>query len=110
MQIAWAVTCRYAESNGVQGTIVGAGVDVLFVPEFPSQVAIMLAVRLTATPDELRADQQHELVIRIEGPDGQPARTIAGEEVEPLRARMLAATQGAPLVPGEVVPCAVEVW
>ena len=55
MRIDWAVTCRYAESDGTLGTIVGAGADVIEVVMLPQPVAMMLAVRLAAPAEEFAA-------------------------------------------------------
>jgi hypothetical protein len=100
--IDWAVTCRYAESDGNVGTIVGAGIDVLYVPQLPHPVGVMAAVRLSATFEEVRDGQRHEIAGRILGPEGSPLRNPDGSEVPALTANFQAggATQ---LVPGWLV-------
>jgi hypothetical protein len=83
------------------GTIVGAGTDVLYVPGFPQPVAIMLAVRLAAAPEEILEGQAHELVVRVEAPGGGAVFTADGSEAPPLTATFQAADPTAqPLVPG----------
>jgi hypothetical protein len=84
LQIDWAVTCRYAESDGIVGTLVGAGIDLLYVPQLPHPVSVMLAVRLSATFEEVSEGQRHEIVGRILGPEGSPLRNPDGSEVPPL--------------------------
>jgi hypothetical protein len=99
--VDWAVTCRYAESNGLVGTIVGAGVDLIQVPALPQAVGIMLAVRLGATVEEFQADQTHELAVQVQAPDGQPVRTPDGSESPPITAQFSGAAQQ--IVPGWLV-------
>lgn len=86
MYVAWAVTCRYVESDGTTGTIVGAGIDVLYVPRFPHWVSIMLAVRLAGTFEEVSEANQHPIVGRVLGPDGEPVPAPDGSEVPPVTA------------------------
>lgn len=72
MQVQWAIHCRYAEVYGQGGaTIVGAGADVLFLPEVPSVQQLMFAVKYTASPDELEAGAEHDLRCRMRGPSGE---------------------------------------
>lgn len=72
MRIDWAVTCRYAESDGTVATIVGAGIDLLYVPALPTLVGVMLAVRLAASADEFAGGTQHEVTCRVLDPSGGP--------------------------------------
>ncbi len=83
MRIDWAVTCRYAESNGTQGTIVGAGTDLLYVMALPQPVGIMLAVRLVGEFEELEQGQSTHLKVEIRDPDGKPVRGADGSEAPP---------------------------
>lgn len=112
MRVDWAVTCRYAESDGSVGTIVGAGIDVLYAPDFPHQVSIMLAVRLAAAFEEVNEGQEHEIVVRVMGPGGGLALMPDGSEAQPLTLRFAAA--GKQLVPGWVATLlfalAVQWW
>ena len=86
MRVDWAVTCRYAESDGSIGTIVGAGIDLLYVPTFPHQVGVMLAVRLAASVEEVSEGQSHEIVVRVQAPGGSLVSTPDGSEAPPLTA------------------------
>lgn len=103
MHVDWAVTCRYAESDGAIGTIVGAGIDVLYVPGLPHQVGVMLAVRLAASFEEVSEGQQHTLVVRVLGPDAQPVRTPDGSAAEPLSVAFQTTAVTQQLVPGWLV-------
>ena len=100
MQVDWVVTCRYAESDGSVATIVGAGIDVLYVAGFPHEVGIMVAVRLSAPFEEVSADQGHQLIGRILGPDGAPVRARDGSAVAPLELDLHTTTGASQLVPG----------
>ena len=84
MRIDWAVTCRYAESDGLVATIVGAGVDVQRLPHLPGLAATMLAVRLAGAPDEFGAEQMHQLAAQVCGLNGDPVRDPAGNVIPPL--------------------------
>src|ERR1700750_2685520 len=61
MNVDWVIPCRYVEVHDNLGTIVGAGIDTFWVPELPAPIQVMLAVRLTATGDELSPGIQHVL-------------------------------------------------
>jgi hypothetical protein len=102
LRATWAVTCRYAESDGNVGTIIGAGIDVLYVPDFPHQVGLMLAVRLAATLEEVAEGQQHELIARVLAPNGGLVRAPDGSEAPPLGVTFQA-TAAQQLVPGWLV-------
>ena len=100
MRVEWVVTCRYAESDGSVATIVGAGIDVLYVAGFPQEVGIMVAVRLSAPFEEVSADQGHQIIGRILGPESAPVRAPDGSAVPPLELDLHTGTGAAQLVPG----------
>jgi hypothetical protein len=70
VRIDWAIPSRFAEA-GQDGTatLIGAGVDSLWVSDVPADVGVMLMVRLAAPPDEF--DEQHELEVRLVKPDSE---------------------------------------
>lgn len=103
MRINWAVTCRYAESDGAVGTIVGAGIDVLHVAAFPARVAIMVALRLAIAPDLLEAGEQHDVTCQVLAPDGEVVLGEDGGAEEPLRLSFIAPPGARQLVPGWLV-------
>jgi hypothetical protein len=103
MHIDWAVTCRYAESNGVVATLVGAGVDLLRVAELPGAVGSMVAVRLAGAPDELGPGQTHLLTVRILDPSGDPVSDPAGNVVPALETEFSSDEPVEQAVPGWLV-------
>lgn len=75
MRIDWAIPCRYVEVHGDGATIVGAGADVFVVPQIPTPIQILFAVRFVGPPDEV-SGQQHSLACRLFDPGG----TALGEQ------------------------------
>jgi uncharacterized protein DUF6941 len=61
MNVDWVIPCRYVEVHDNLGSIIGAGIDTFWLPELPSPLQLMLAVRLTATAEELAPGIQHVL-------------------------------------------------
>ena len=103
MNIDWAVACRYAESDGTVATLVGAGIDVVFLPEFPAPVGLMMAVRLAAPPDELAPGQVHQLRCRVLDPNNQPVNAPDGTEVPTLEVGIGSQVPVQQIVPGWLV-------
>lgn len=89
MQVEWIIPCRYVEVHDNLGTIVGAGIDTLWVEAFPAQIQVAIAIRLTAAPDELGEDIPHSTRNVLRGPGGdvigelEGEVTIAGEAARP---------------------------
>jgi hypothetical protein len=79
VNIAWVIPCRFVEVHDNLATIVGGGIDTLWVPELPAPLQIVLCVRLTGTPEELTEDQQHKAVNRVRDPQGNVVSEISGE-------------------------------
>jgi hypothetical protein len=71
VNIDWVIPCRYAEVHDNLGTIVGAGIDVFVVPELPSVVQVNLAIRITATAEELAPGKVHQGRTIIVNPNGE---------------------------------------
>jgi hypothetical protein len=61
MNVDWVIPCRYVEVHDNLGSMIGAGIDTFWVPELPAPLQVMLAVRLTATGEELSPGIQHVL-------------------------------------------------
>jgi len=104
VRVDWAIPCRYVEvQQGGGATIIGAGVDAILLPEVPSPVQILFAVRFVGAPDELDGDTLHQLAVRIYNPQGERV----GEQTGQLTARLLQ------FVPGYlaeiVIPSAVVI-
>lgn len=89
MNIDWAIPCRYAEVHDNLATVVGAGIDTYWVAELPSQLQILIAVRLLATTDELEEGGPHEMTHRVRDPHGDllgelsATLTFEGEAARP---------------------------
>jgi hypothetical protein len=61
MNVDWVIPCRYVEVHDNLGSMIGAGIDTFWIPELPAPLQVMLAVRLTATGEELTEGIQHLL-------------------------------------------------
>jgi hypothetical protein len=59
LNIDWIIPCRYCEVHDNLATVIGAGIDTWWVPEFPHSVQVLIAVRLLATRDELGPEHEH---------------------------------------------------
>jgi hypothetical protein len=70
MNVDWVIPCRYVEVHDNLGSMIGAGIDTFWIPELPSPLQVMLAVRLTATGEELAPGIQHLLRTVVTDPDG----------------------------------------
>jgi hypothetical protein len=103
VNIDWAVTCRYAESDGAVATLVGAGIDAVFLPTFPGPVGVMMAVRLAAPPEELAPGQIHTLRCRILDAAGDPVTALDRTPTEPLEIAIGSQVPIQQLVPGWLV-------
>lgn len=79
MNIDWVIPARHAEIHDNLATIVGGGIDRQAVPEFPSMVGLMLAVRLTATSEEIGPDHQHSWRNIVTNPAGEKIAEGGGE-------------------------------
>jgi hypothetical protein len=60
-------------------TIVGAGADLVQVPEVPTPMPVLFAVRFVGAPEELDGSTPHPVVARIYNPDGALAGEQAGQ-------------------------------
>src|ERR1700712_3013078 len=79
MNVDWVIPCRYVEVHDNLGSMIGAGIDTFWVPELPAPIQVMLAVRLTATAEELTVGVPHNL--RTVVTDGQ-GEVVFEAEVE----------------------------
>jgi hypothetical protein len=79
VNIDWVIPCRFVEVHDNLGTIVGAGIDTFWVSELPTQLQVLLAVRLLAMAEELGEDQQHEATNRIKDPRGEVISEVGGQ-------------------------------
>jgi hypothetical protein len=78
VNIDWVIPCRYVEVHDNLGTIIGAGIDTFWVPEIPSPIQVLLAIRLLALSDELDG-RPHAAVTRIRAPGGDVVSEVGGD-------------------------------
>ena len=88
MRVEWAIACRYAEVNDNLFTIIGAGIDNMYVPTLPMPVQVAVAARLVGTPEELTA-RTHTVRCVAYGPDDveELARAEGQMELRDLQVR-----------------------
>lgn len=53
LRVDWAIACRYAEVNTNLATIIGGGIDHMYVPALPQNVQVIVATRMVGDPQEL---------------------------------------------------------
>ncbi|MEX2108509.1 MAG: hypothetical protein WD827_06455 [Solirubrobacterales bacterium] len=70
MKIEWVIPCRYVEVRDNIATILGAGGDRFVVTEEPWEIAIMLAIRISALVEELGPDRVYPVENHIRDPRG----------------------------------------
>jgi hypothetical protein len=51
MNIAWVIPCRFVEIHDNLSTIIGGGIDTVLASSLPTEVQLMLAIRLHAMAD-----------------------------------------------------------
>lgn len=78
MNIDWVIPCRYLEVHDGLGTLVGAGIDTYWIPELPTAVQVLLAIRLLGTADELDPDEEHTTTNRVRNPQGEVISELGG--------------------------------
>ncbi len=71
MNVDWVIPCRYVEVHDNLGSMIGAGIDTFWIPDLPAPLQVMLAVRLTATAEELTPGIQHILRTLVTDPAGE---------------------------------------
>jgi hypothetical protein len=79
MNVDWVIPCRYVEVHDNLGSMIGAGIDTFWIPELPAPLQLMLAVRLTATAEELTPGVPHVLRTVITDAQGDVAFEAAME-------------------------------
>lgn len=79
MNLDWVIPCRYLEVHDNLGTIIGAGIDTYWLRELPQTIAVVIAVRLLATAEELDENVQHNAINRVRDPRGELVSEVGGE-------------------------------
>ncbi len=79
MNIDWIIPCRFVEVHDGLATIIGAGIDTLWVEELPAQVQVVLAIRLLGMAEELDHEIKHAFTNRIRDPQGKVIGEVSGE-------------------------------
>ncbi len=78
MRVDWAIPCRHVEVHDNLATIVGAGIDHIWLPSVPAPVQVSLAIRLVFVPDELDPAVPHNLRVAAISPDRQTLAEVDG--------------------------------
>lgn len=84
MKIESVIPCRYVEVRDNVATIVGAGADRLTVADEPREVALMIAIRISALPEEFGMDRVYPVENHVRDPRG----AVIQEEVGSFSAAM----------------------
>jgi uncharacterized protein DUF6941 len=79
VNIDWLIPCRYLEVHDNLGTLVGAGIDTFTVTELPAAIQVVIAIRLTATDDELDESIAHPVRSIVRQPNGDVLSDVQGE-------------------------------
>jgi hypothetical protein len=68
VEIAWALPCRFAEATpDGTATLVGAGIDSLWVPDTPADVGVFLMMRIAGAAYEF--EEEHRLSVALIDPE-----------------------------------------
>jgi len=79
VNLDWVIPCRYLEVHENLGTIIGAGIDTYWLAELPQTIAVVLAIRLLATAEELEESVQHRAINRVRDPHGEQISEVGDE-------------------------------
>lgn len=77
MNVDWVIPCRYIEVHDNLGTIIGAGIDTLWLEQLPAPIQIVLAVRVLAMAEELTGEE-HPVTNRVRDPEGNVISEVSG--------------------------------
>lgn len=68
MDVAWALPCRFAEATpDGTATIVGAGIDSVWIEETPSDVGVFLMMRISGPVYEF--EEAHTMSVKLIDPE-----------------------------------------
>jgi hypothetical protein len=104
MRVDWAIPCRYVEVQPPGGaTIVGAGADVVPVPEVPVAVQMLFAVRYVGAPDELDGQTTHPVATRVFDSRGEQMGEETGDATVEIEGIIVPDYVAELIVPSSVV-------
>jgi hypothetical protein len=104
VEVAWALPCRFAEATADgSATLVGAGLDSLWVPEVPADIGVFMMMRITGPQYEF--EEQHSVAVRLIDPEGEQQEILA-TDFGPMEELPPAYHPG--LDPGVLIPAAVS--
>jgi hypothetical protein len=76
LEVAWALPCRFAEAQpDGTATIIGGGIDSVFVPETPTDVGVFLMMRIVGPQYEF--EEQHTVAVRLIDPAREEAEVLS---------------------------------
>jgi hypothetical protein len=82
VEVSWALACRYAEASpDGTATLVGAGVDSLALPDTPSEVGVLVMLRLAGAAYEF--EEAHQLAVKLVDPE-RDTQEVLSVEVAPM--------------------------
>lgn len=78
MQVVWAIPCRFAEATpDGTATIVGAGLDSVWLPEVPADVGVFVMLRVAGAAYEF--EEPHTFAMRLVDPQSDEHNLLSLE-------------------------------
>jgi hypothetical protein len=75
VDVAWALACRFAEvTPDGTATLVGAGLDSVWVPEVPADVGIFLMMRIAGASYEFQ--EAHTIAVKLIDPEREEQEVL----------------------------------
>jgi hypothetical protein len=76
VDVAWALPCRFAEvSPDGTATLVGAGLDSVWIQEVPADVGVFLMMRISGAVYEF--DEAHTVAVRLIDPEREEQEVLS---------------------------------
>ena len=69
LRVDWLIPCRYAEAVDGLATMIGAGANVVVMPELPNAAAVHVVGRIAGLAEP---GSDHQIVAQVLGPDFAP--------------------------------------
>lgn len=107
MRVEWAVACRHVEVHDNLGTLIGAGIDRVGVPQVPVNIPVAIAVRLAVAQADVGVE--HQLSMKIRDNDmNEVAELTTGFRTDGEQVHALPGWEGHIIIPIVVVLPAKE--